>query len=228
MDDWSSIRLCDVVNLILGGVLFFSPWLFDLSSGAQWQTASTAGIIIAVLSIAALAAFAVWEEWFILFAGIALIVAPWLLGFQNSDAMIIDVVIGMAVAVLAGCEIPHNDHRLSQHPSQHLRTTKRKGDSACPPFQPLVSSCQLGEFLGVVDAPVIWRRSIGQILGKALVAHGSRHSRNSYLPIARVERGRSGGAIAGNPLSISRLACSFVEFGSHIRHTNNSRALACE
>jgi hypothetical protein len=23
MDDWSSIRLCDVVNLILGGVLFF-------------------------------------------------------------------------------------------------------------------------------------------------------------------------------------------------------------
>ena len=54
---------------------------------------------------AALAAFAVWEEWFILFAGIALIVAPWLLGFQNSDAMIIDVVIGMAVAVLAGFEV---------------------------------------------------------------------------------------------------------------------------
>jgi len=105
MDDWSSIRLCDVVNLILGGVLFFSPWLFDLSSGAQWQTASTVGIIIAVLSIAALAAFAVWEEWFMLFAGIALIVAPWLLGFQNSDAMIIDVVIGMAVAVLAGFEV---------------------------------------------------------------------------------------------------------------------------
>ena len=51
MDDWSSIRLCDVVNLILGGVLFFSPWLFDLSVGAQWQTASIVGIIIAVLSL---------------------------------------------------------------------------------------------------------------------------------------------------------------------------------
>ena len=57
MDDWSSVRLCDVVNLILGVVLFFSPWLFDLSTGAQWQTASIVGIIIAVLSIAALAAF---------------------------------------------------------------------------------------------------------------------------------------------------------------------------
>jgi hypothetical protein len=105
MDDWSSIRLCDVVNLILGGVLFFSPWLFDLSAGAQWQTASIVGIIIAVLSIAALACFAVWEEWFLLVAGIGLIVSPWLLGFQNSDAMIINVVIGVAVAALAAFEV---------------------------------------------------------------------------------------------------------------------------
>ncbi len=105
MDDWSSIRLCDVVNLILGGVLFFSPWLFDLSSGAQWQTASIVGIVIAVLSIAALAAFAVWEEWFILIAALALIVSPWLLGFQNSDAMTIDVAIGAIVAVLAAFEV---------------------------------------------------------------------------------------------------------------------------
>ncbi len=105
MDDWSSVRLCDVVNLFLSGVLFFSPWLFDLSSGAPWQTASIVGIIIAVLSIAALAAFAVWEEWFILIAGLALIVSPWLLGFQNSDAMTIDVVIGIIVAALAGFEV---------------------------------------------------------------------------------------------------------------------------
>jgi hypothetical protein len=105
MDDWSSVRLCDVVNLILGGVLFFSPWLFDLSSGAQWQTASIVGIIIAVLSIAALAAFAVWEEWFILIAGIGLIVSPWLLGFQNSDTMMINVAIGAVVTVLAAFEV---------------------------------------------------------------------------------------------------------------------------
>ena len=105
MDDWLSVRLCDVVNLILGGVLFFSPWLFDLSSGAQWQTASIVGIIIAVFSIAALAAFAVWEEWFILIAGIGLIVSPWLLGFQNSDTMIINVAIGAVVTVLAAFEV---------------------------------------------------------------------------------------------------------------------------
>jgi len=105
MDDWSSVRLCDVVNLILSGVLFFSPWLFDLSSGAQWQTASIVGIVIAVLSIAALAAYAVWEEWFILIAGLVLVSSPWLLGFQNSAAMTVDVAIGVIVAALAAVEV---------------------------------------------------------------------------------------------------------------------------
>jgi hypothetical protein len=105
MDDWSSAKLCDVANLILGMVLFFSPWLFDLPTGAEWQTASSIGILIAVLSIAALAAFAIWEEWLNLIAGLWLIVSPWLLGFQNSDAMTIDVVIGTVVASLAAFEV---------------------------------------------------------------------------------------------------------------------------
>ena len=104
MEEWSSLRLCDVVNLALGVVLFFSPWLFGLSSGAPWQTASIVGVIIAVLSIAALAAFAVWEEWLNLVAGLALIVAPWLLGFQDSQAVTIDVAIGIVVASLAAFE----------------------------------------------------------------------------------------------------------------------------
>ncbi len=58
-----------------------------------------------MLSIAALAAFAVWEEWFILAAALMLIVSPWLLGFQNSAAMSIDVIIGAIVATLAAFEV---------------------------------------------------------------------------------------------------------------------------
>jgi SPW repeat len=105
MEEWCNLRLCDLVNLSLGVVLFFSPWLFDLSGGAPWQTASIVGIIIAVLSIAALAAFAVWEEWLNLVAGLALILAPWLLSFQDSQAMTIDVAIGVAVAAIAAVEV---------------------------------------------------------------------------------------------------------------------------
>ena len=105
MDDWSSVKLCDVVNLFLGMILFFSPWLFGVSAGAPWQTASAVGVLIAVLSVAALAAFAIWEEWLNLGVALALIASPWLLGFQDSNAMAIDVSIGAVVAALAGLEV---------------------------------------------------------------------------------------------------------------------------
>jgi hypothetical protein len=122
MDDWSSVKLCDVAKLLLGMVLFFSPWAFGLSIGAQWQTASTVGIVIAVLSIAALAAFAIWEEWLNLIAGLTLIVSPWLLGFQNSDAMTIDVTIGALVAALAAFEV----WALYERPAQAVQTVRSR------------------------------------------------------------------------------------------------------
>jgi hypothetical protein len=119
MDDWSTSKLCDVANLILGMVLFFSPWVFDLSAGPQWQTASTVGIAIALLSIAALAAFAVWEEWLNLVAGVTLIVAPWALGFQDSNAVTTDVVIGGIVAALAAFEIWLTQPSPARVPASH-------------------------------------------------------------------------------------------------------------
>ena len=94
-----------MANLLLGVILFFSPWLFDLAAGPQWQTASITGLLIAALSIAALAAFAVWEEWLNLIAGLMLTVTPWLLGFQDGDAVTIDVVVGTSVAALAAFEV---------------------------------------------------------------------------------------------------------------------------
>ena len=105
MDEWSSAKLCDVANLGLGMILFFSPWIFGLPHGAPCHTASVIGVFIAVSSIAALAAFAVWEEWLNLIAGLALIVSPWLFGFQDSKAMSIDVMIGTFVVLLAAVEV---------------------------------------------------------------------------------------------------------------------------
>ena len=105
MNQWVNAKLCDVGNLILGGILFFSPWPFHLPAGAESQNALISGIVIVVLSIAALAAFAVWEEWLNLIVGLWLIVSPWVLKFQGTSGMRIDVVIGIIVAVLAAVEI---------------------------------------------------------------------------------------------------------------------------
>ena len=105
MEEWSRAKLFDIVNFSLGTILFFSPWLFSLSAGAPRQTASIIGLLIALLSIAALAAFAVWEEWFNLIAGLWLVAAPWLLSFEDSSAVMVDVAIGIVVVVLATLEI---------------------------------------------------------------------------------------------------------------------------
>ena len=35
MDKWRSAAVCDVVNLILGVFLFFSPWIFHFAPGAE-------------------------------------------------------------------------------------------------------------------------------------------------------------------------------------------------
>jgi hypothetical protein len=112
MENWTSAKICDVANLILGAILFFSPWMFGFDAGAASGNAYIAGLAIAVLAIAALAAFAIWEEWLSLVVGLWTLVSPWILGFQGTRAMTVHVIIGAAVAILAAVEL----WIMSQHP----------------------------------------------------------------------------------------------------------------
>jgi hypothetical protein len=95
----------DVVNLILGAILFFSPWIFGFAPGAESYNAMISGVVIVALSIAALAAFATWEEWLNLVLGLWVLVSPWLLGFAQGTTMIVHVVLGILVAVIAAIEL---------------------------------------------------------------------------------------------------------------------------
>jgi SPW repeat-containing protein len=105
MENWTNAKLCDVANLILGAFLFASPWIFGFDAGKASENAAIAGIVIAILAIAALAAFAVWEEWLNLIVGLWVLVSPWVLGFQGTKAMTVDVIVGAAVAILAAIEL---------------------------------------------------------------------------------------------------------------------------
>src|SRR4029079_4951800 len=102
MENWTNAKWCDVANLILGAILFFSPWIFGFDAGSG--NAHIAGIVIAVLAIMALAAFAIWEEWLNLIVGIWTLVSPWLLGFHGTG-MTVHVIVGAAVATLTGIEL---------------------------------------------------------------------------------------------------------------------------
>src|SRR5215831_18793633 len=115
MDEWSNAKLCDIANLILGVILLASAWSFGFPSGAGWQHAVISEIVIAAISIAALAAFTVWEEWLNLIVGVWVLVSPWVLGFAGTTAMHVHIVVGIVVAVLAALEI----WLLYQRPPRH-------------------------------------------------------------------------------------------------------------
>ena len=94
------------------------PAVLTFAAGTQSQNAMGSGIVIVVLSVAALFAFAVWEEWLNLIVGLWTLASPWILGFQGTTAMTVHVLIGAAVAVLAAIEIwmmSQNPPRLTTH-----------------------------------------------------------------------------------------------------------------
>jgi hypothetical protein len=93
----------DWANLVLAVLLFISPWVvgFATAAAASWN-AWIVGIAIAALAIAALTAFAVWEEWINLVLGLWLIISPWALSFSTTvGAMWTHVVLGIIAVVIS-------------------------------------------------------------------------------------------------------------------------------
>lgn len=97
----------NVGNLILGAILFLSPWLlgFQAEGYAAWNAWMTGGIVAFVALMAAMQTYD-WEEWVNLLAGLWALISPWALGFSGvRSAMWTHVAIGVIVAVLAGGEL---------------------------------------------------------------------------------------------------------------------------
>jgi hypothetical protein len=96
----------DWINLILAVLLFISPWVLGYTGTAAMTNALIAGVVIAILAIAALVSFAKWEEWVNLIVGLWVLISPWVLGFTAATAALWShVVIGIVVAVLAAVEL---------------------------------------------------------------------------------------------------------------------------
>jgi len=93
----------DAINLVLGIWLIVSPFVLDYA--AQMTPAWNAyaiGVVIAVLSAAALWQFQKWEEWLSAVLGAWLVVSPWLLGFRIGHvATWNQIVVGIVVGALA-------------------------------------------------------------------------------------------------------------------------------
>jgi hypothetical protein len=99
--------LADVINLVLGAWLFLTPWIFGFvpNTAASWN-AWLSGVAIGVVALAALLAFAEWEEWINLLLGVWVAVSAWAVGFAvHATATWVHVVTGIIVAVVAGVRL---------------------------------------------------------------------------------------------------------------------------
>jgi|SRR5271165_5035422 len=105
MRRWRSEAILDIYNLILGAILFVSPWLFAYAGRADRLDAWLTSSILVLISISALVAFAEWEEWISLALGLWMIVSPWLLGFAHTTAVHIGIWVGCAVVYLSALEL---------------------------------------------------------------------------------------------------------------------------
>jgi SPW repeat len=95
----------DVYNLVLAIFLFVSPWLFAYANNVVRLDFWASGVLLAVVSAAAIAAFSEWEEWLNLALGTWLACAPWLLGYAHTRAMHVSVGAGIIVIYLAGLRL---------------------------------------------------------------------------------------------------------------------------
>ena len=102
----NEIPALDLYNLAAAIFLLVTPWLFAHANQTAAIDLRTSGAVIAVLSLAAMVAFSVWEEvGGNPPVGRRLIVSPWLLGFAHTRAMHFSIITGAVVAFMAILEL---------------------------------------------------------------------------------------------------------------------------
>jgi hypothetical protein len=105
MRPWRRESTLDLYNVVLAAILLTTPWLFTLTNRTAKVDLWASSLAVILISLAAITAFARWEEWANLLLGIWLIASPWILGFAHTRAMHFSIGIGVAITFLAALEL---------------------------------------------------------------------------------------------------------------------------
>lgn len=97
--------ILEVYQLVLAVFLFVSPWLFAFVHGTLRVDTLICAALVAAVSLIALIAFREWEEWINCILGLWIAMSPWVLGFQHTAAMFVNLAIGIMIAYLAMLEL---------------------------------------------------------------------------------------------------------------------------
>ena len=97
--------ILEIYQLVLALFLFVSPWLFAFAHGTLRIDTWVSAALVAIVSFIALVAFRDWEEWINCILGLWIALSPWILGFQHTAAMVVNVAVGFLIAYLALLEL---------------------------------------------------------------------------------------------------------------------------
>jgi hypothetical protein len=102
---WRRETALDVYNLVLGVVLMAAPWLFSFAREPARADDWVTSLLVIAVAVAAVLAYAEWEEWAGMILGLWVMASPWLLGFAHTKAMHVNIVLGLAIAFMSALEL---------------------------------------------------------------------------------------------------------------------------
>ncbi|WFU20895.1 SPW repeat protein [Bradyrhizobium sp. CB1717] len=101
----------DAASLLVGVWLVLSSFVLGLSGAAVWITIAL-GLGVMLFAVEAFVIPSDLEEWGEMLLGLALVAAPWSVGYESASATVSSVVSGLLVILLAVWELM-TDHNFS-------------------------------------------------------------------------------------------------------------------
>lgn len=94
----------DVASLLLGVWLVFSPFVLGFAGATTWITI-VLGLCVVLFAVEGFVIPSYLEEWGEILLGLALVVAPWAVGYESVSATVSSVASGILVILFATWEL---------------------------------------------------------------------------------------------------------------------------
>lgn len=94
----------DVASLLIGVWLVLSPFALDYAGAAVWMTI-VLGLFVVMFAVEGFIIPSYLEEWGEILLGLALLAAPWTVGYESVSATVSSAISGILVILLAGWEL---------------------------------------------------------------------------------------------------------------------------